>query len=57
MSIYILGREGVRLVTEEEKIAIKTFLLHYSFEETDKKTALQLALLPAKVINNYIKVS
>jgi len=48
--IIIIGKEGVRLVTEEEKIAIKTFLLHYSFEETNKKVALQLAILTAKVI-------
>jgi hypothetical protein len=48
--IIIIGKEGVRLVTEEEKIAIKTFLLHFSFEETNKKVALQLAILTAKVI-------
>lgn len=50
INIIIIGSEGSRLITDDEKMAIKTFLLDSSFEETNMKVVLQMALLAAKVI-------
>jgi hypothetical protein len=45
----LIGGVGSRIITDDEKATIKSFLLHSSFEETNKKVVLQMALLMAKV--------